>query len=311
MEVEGLQRMRLLLWHAIAEKQLPGGVKHEAWRLYGGSVSEATKGLLKKLAALPWGEYEFRRTATAKRLGYCETTIDWLTNQEKARRQDPVRQSRGGASARTHARKFGNKQTPISRSWQFSRPGGILHESKGCFYGRVQIDGFTLEWPLGLQNRTDAEMRVKPAVDAFERVGKAARRWRECLKGSDEAKRALKIVLDEQNRYRAALLAIGAKHSKRWPEIVKLSEKPPFDETRMPNPNGATRWFVDLLLKNRERQPRPLETVEDRIGLLDEATRRFSLSGRQARRCYESAQDITGIKTWSTAHRGKARKSAS
>src|SRR5262249_39726950 len=100
-EVEGPQRMRLLLWHAIAEKQLPGGVKHEAWRLYGGPITEATKRLLKKLAELPWGEYELRRTATAKRLGYCETTIDWLTNQERARRQDPVRQARGGAAMRT------------------------------------------------------------------------------------------------------------------------------------------------------------------------------------------------------------------
>jgi hypothetical protein len=306
---EGQRRMRLLLWHAIIEKQLPGGVKHEAWRLYGGPISEATQRLLEELAELPWEKYELRRAAAAKRLGYCETTIDWLTNQEEARRQDPVRQSLGATVARYNARKLGKKQTPISRAWQFSRAGNMLHKHKGFFYGRVQIDGLMLEWPLGLQNRTDAEARVKPAREAFERVGKAARDWRDCPKESDEARKALKILLDEQNRYRAALVAAGAKHSKRWPEVVKVLESSPFDETNLPNPKGATSWFVDLLFTNPKQPPRPLETVGDRIGLLQEAMKRFNISGRQARRCYETAQDTTGIKTWSTTHRGKARKS--
>src|SRR5262245_31253797 len=34
-EAKGPERMRLLLWHAIAKGQLPGGVKHPAWGLYG------------------------------------------------------------------------------------------------------------------------------------------------------------------------------------------------------------------------------------------------------------------------------------
>jgi hypothetical protein len=53
-EVEAPQRLRLLLWHAIAKGQLPGGFKHEAWHLYGGKIPEETKGLLRRLRALPW-----------------------------------------------------------------------------------------------------------------------------------------------------------------------------------------------------------------------------------------------------------------
>jgi hypothetical protein len=78
--VEGPQRIRLLLWHAIAEGLLPRGVKHPAWVLYGGPIPQATKRLLRRLVALPWGEYELRRTAAVQRLGYHASTIDWLTN---------------------------------------------------------------------------------------------------------------------------------------------------------------------------------------------------------------------------------------
>ena len=37
----------------------------------------------------------------------------------------------------------------------------------------------------------------------------------------------------------------------------------------------------------------------------------FNVSFRRVRRCYEFAQEITRIRSWSTTHRGKARKSAS
>jgi hypothetical protein len=47
------------------------------------------------------------------------------------------------------------------------------------------------------------------------------------------------------------------------------------------------------------------------LGRRLKAAERFNVSLRRARRCYESAQDIARITTWSTTHRGKARKSAS
>jgi hypothetical protein len=50
-ELEGPQRMRLLLSHAIVEGQLPRGEKHPAWGLYGGPIPQASKRLLTSLAA--------------------------------------------------------------------------------------------------------------------------------------------------------------------------------------------------------------------------------------------------------------------
>jgi hypothetical protein len=55
--------MRLILWHAIAEGRLPSGVKHPAWGLYGGPISQSTKRLLKRLAGRLTGASS--RTATA------------------------------------------------------------------------------------------------------------------------------------------------------------------------------------------------------------------------------------------------------
>jgi hypothetical protein len=301
------QRLSLLLWHAIGKNQLPGGVKHEAWCLYGGPISEATKRLLKDLAELPWGEYVLRRTATAKRLGYCETTIDWLTDQEKARRQDPVRQARGGAAARTHARKTGKKQTPKSRSWQFSRVGAMLHvHSKGHpIYGRVTIDRLTLDWPLPVQNRAAGEAHLKPAIAARKSVKKAADDWRNCSVGSSEAEGAAKALLREQHRFRDALAAVGAKRSKNWANAAPQFDELPFDEASRPDLEGCTRWFVELLRKNPERPPsgRPVEM------LLKEANTLFRVGGRGARRAYEFAQERTGNRNWSTTRR--PRKSAS
>jgi hypothetical protein len=68
--VKGPQRMRLLLSHAIAEGQLPRGVKHPAWGLYGGPIPEGSKRLLRRLAALPCVEYELQRMLDA--LALCE-----------------------------------------------------------------------------------------------------------------------------------------------------------------------------------------------------------------------------------------------
>jgi hypothetical protein len=230
------ERLRLLLWHAIREGQLPGGFKHEAWHLYGGKIPEETKGLLRRLRALPWRQYESQREPMAERLGYHASTLDWLTNQDEARRQDPVRRAKCDATLRSYGRKTGKKQTPKSRSWQFSRVGTMLHvHSKGHpIYGRVTIDRFTLDWPLPVQNRTAGEAHVKPAVDARQSVKKAADDWRKCSIGSSEAKGASNALLRAQHRFRDALAAVGAKRSKNWAKAVPEFDELPFDET-----NGA------------------------------------------------------------------------
>jgi hypothetical protein len=296
-EVEGPQRMRLLLWHAIDEGQLPRGVKHPAWGLYGGPIPQASKRLLRRLAALPWGEYELERPA-AQCLGYHASTIDWLTNQEEAKKADPMRRALARKLARSRARKVW-KRTPISRSWQFGAVGGMLavHSDEHPIYAQLTIAGFTLRWRLVAQSREEAQALVKPAVAARARVREAARNWRECLVGSPEAKTALAALLVEQSRFRDALLALGANRSKGWAEVAKALREPPSDETG--GEKGCIRWFVHLLLENPERPPpgRPVGV------LLKEAKAQFGLSDRGARRCYEFAQEKTGNWNWSTRRR--------
>ena len=125
------------------------------------------------------GEYELERTAAARRLGYHASTIDWLTNQDKARQADP-----GEAGAGSHARAVPHPQdrerTPISRSWQFRAVGGMLAVHSHRIYAQLTMAGFTLRWPLAAQNRAEGEALVKPAGDARARVREAARDWREC-----------------------------------------------------------------------------------------------------------------------------------
>ena len=293
------QRMRLVVWHAIEKGQLPSGVKHPAWDLYGGPILPSTKRLLTRLASLPWAEYKSKRTQAAKRLGYHKSTIDWLTNQDKARQADPLRRAEARKNARSRAR-WDGKRTPISRSWQFTAVGGMLavHLGEHPIYAQVTIAGLTLRWRLAVKNRAEGEARVKSAVAARARVREAARTWRECLIDSPEAKTALATVMVEQRRFRNALLAVGAKRSKGWAEVTKALNEPPVDETG-PNRERCTRWFVELLLKNPERPPpgRPVEM------LLEEADTRFRVGGRAARRCYEIAQETTGSRNWSATRR--------
>jgi hypothetical protein len=299
--VKGRQRMRLLLSHAIAEGQLPRGVKHPAWGLYGGEIPERSKRLLKRLAGLPWVEYELQRTAAAQRLGYHPSTLDRLTNQDKARKADPVRRARARTLARSRARKLFGKVRPISRSWQLGAVGRMLavHSDGKHIYAQLTIAGFTLRWPLAVQNRAEGEALLKPAVDARARVREAARHWRECLVGSPEAKTALAAILREQHRFRDALLAVGAHRSKRWAEVVIALKKAPFDEMSKPNHEGCKRWFVDLLRKNPERPPpgRPVQM------LLKEANTLFRVGSRGARDCYRFAQDKTGNRNWTRTRR--------
>ena len=303
-EVRGPKRMRLLLSHTIGEGRLPRGIEHPAWGLYGGQIPQASKRLLGRLAALPREKYELQRAAAAQRLGYHASTIDWLTNQDKARQADPVTRARTRTLARSRARKVG-KWTPISRSWHFRAVARMLavHSDGHPIYAQLTMGGFTLRWRLAVQNRADGEALLKPAVDARARVRDAARAWRECLVGSPEAKTALAALLGEQRRYRDALLAVGAKRASGWAEVVKALNESPFDDSN--RAEGCTRWFVELLLKNPERPP-PGRTVEM---LLKEAVEMFRVGGRGARRCYDFAQEKTGNRNWSTTRR--PRKSAS
>jgi hypothetical protein len=306
-----VQRLRLLLWHAIATGQLPGGFKHEAWRLYGGKIPEKTKRLLRRLGALPWQQYELRRELMAERLGYHASTLDWLTNHEADRRQDPERRAKCDATLRSQARSTGKQQTPKSRTWQFSRLGKMLHvHSKGHpIYGRVTIDRVTMDWPLPVQNRTAGEAHVKSAVDARQSVKKAANYWRKCSIGSPEAKAALTALLREQRRFRDALAAVGAKRSKNWEKAVRQFDELPFDETsRTDLEKACTRWFVGLLLENPSKPPRPLEETRDGSGVFKEAAARFNVSLRRARRCYEFAQEKTGNTNWRSG--GRPQKKA-
>ena len=301
------QRMRLILWKAIADKRLPGGVKHLAWRLYGGGIPEKTKRLLSRLRALPRQKYELRRRAAAQRLGYQASTIDWLTNQDIARQADPVRQRLRRTLGRSRGRKVGQR-TPISRSWQFGPIGQILavHSDERFIYAQLTIAGFTLRWRLPVQNRAEAEALVKSAVEARARVREAAGYWRECRVGSPEAKAALTSVLSEQRRFRDALAAVGAERSKNWATAVPAFDKPPFDETtRRDLEKGCTAWFVEILLNNPDRPPpgRPVRI------LLKEADELFCVGGRGVRRCYEFAQEKTGNRNWSTSRRPRKSES--
>ena len=106
--VEGRQRMRLILWHAIAEKQLPKGENHRAWRYYGGAIPQSIKGLLRRLAPLPWPTYAPHREPAAAKLGLLPKTIDWLTKQQQNRPPHP----KEAHFRRSNARRKG-KRIPV------------------------------------------------------------------------------------------------------------------------------------------------------------------------------------------------------
>jgi hypothetical protein len=52
-EAEGPERMRLILWCAIAYGRLPKGKNHPAWSLYGGPIAQSTKRLFTDRRAIP------------------------------------------------------------------------------------------------------------------------------------------------------------------------------------------------------------------------------------------------------------------
>jgi hypothetical protein len=73
-EVEEPQRMRLILWHAIAEGQLPKDKNHPAWRYYGGAIPQSIKGLL---ASRPCRGRNMRRSARLR-------LQDWASCQQRS-----------------------------------------------------------------------------------------------------------------------------------------------------------------------------------------------------------------------------------
>jgi hypothetical protein len=307
------QRMRLILWHAIAEGRLPSGVKHPAWGLYGGPISQSTKRLLKRLAALPWAEYELQRKTAAAVLGLHERTVDWLTNQDKARQHDPVRRARARTIARSRTRK--EKRTPISRSWHFSAVGGMLavHPDGNHIYAQLTIAGFTLRWRLAVQNRAEGEALVKPAVDARARVREAARDWRECLVGSREAATALEACSDAQRLYLQALRGAGAERADGWAEFARLVLEPPWDAGTGSKPPRAASVRAKkkcLVLMKADARRNPDRPPYPHREYANSMRRRIpGLKHREFEECWRGVLALPEVKWGGTNGKGGRRKS--
>jgi hypothetical protein len=142
-EVKGPERMRLILWCAIAYGRLPKGKNHPASGLYGGPIAQSTKRLLTRLTRLPWAEYEPHRKKVADRLGYHATTIDWLTKHDKARAETAA----AVKSRRARLRKTGAR-FPKRDSWHFGPVGSMLaNHPSGLNYAQLTITGSTFRSP--------------------------------------------------------------------------------------------------------------------------------------------------------------------
>ena len=281
-EVAG-QVLRLLLSRAIEQEKLKGGIEHPAWIAYGGPIARATKRLLQHLTELAWDEYQTEREPAAARLGLHVTVLDFLTDHEKPATvvAATCRRSRG----RRHG-----KHTPMSRSWQFRRIGGMIHSHRQCFYGRVMIGYRTFSWRLTVSNRADAEHLVKPALEARRRVREAAWHWREV-----PTEAAMNALVAAQLRYCRALERTGAKGCKDWGHLLELLEVGPSDEaTAM---DQARNWFTALLIEHPKYPPRAVEK------LIEEAIEKFAVSNPKARQAYREAQHRTGNDTWSETRR--------
>ena len=277
------QVLRLLLSHAIERGKLNGGIEHPAWIAYGGPIARATKYLIQRLTDLAWGEYELKRKPEAAHLGLHITVLDFLTDHEKPATvvAATCRRSRG--------RRRG-KHTPMSRSWQFRRIGGMIYSRRQCFYGRVMIGYRTFPWRLPVSNRADAEHLVQPALEARRRVREAAWHWREY-----PTEAAMKAVLAAQLQYCRALERTGAKDCKEWGDLLELLKVGPSDETAAID--RARNWFMALLKKHPNYPPRPVEE------LIQEAMEKFTLSKPRARKAYRDAQNMTGNYKWSETRR--------
>jgi hypothetical protein len=213
------QRMRLLLWHAINERQLQWGFKHPAWELYGGRIAQSTKRLLTWLTALPWTEYEPHRKEAAERLGYHATTIDWLTKHDKARAQTRA----AARNRRARLRKNTGAQFPKRTSWHFRPVGSMLAlHPDGPIYMQLTIEGLPFRRRLKARDRHEAAAIVEPVRSARENVRRASEEWGGYELGTPASLAAEARVVTACGQFATALHAMGAPD-----RLIQLAMKPP------------------------------------------------------------------------------------
>jgi hypothetical protein len=212
------QRMRLILWQAIADKRLLRGVKHPAWRLYGGPIPRSTKRLLTQLAGLPWAEYELQRKKAAESLGLHVRAVDWLAKQDKARPESTTAIN----SRRARLRKAGHR-FPNRDSWHFGAVGSVLAIHPGRqIYAQLTIANSIFRWRLSARDRDEAAAIIEPVRSARAQVRKAAQEWGACELGTPASVAAKARVVAACGRYATALSAVGAPA-----ESIRLAMKPP------------------------------------------------------------------------------------
>jgi hypothetical protein len=212
------QRMRLILWQAIADNRLLGGVKHPAWRLYGGPIPQSTKRLLTRLAALPWAQYELQRKEAAASLGLYVKALDRLAKQDKARPESAT----AIRSRRARLRKAGHR-FPKCDSWHFGPVGwGLAINSGGQIYAQLTITGSTFRWRLSARDREEAAAIIGPIRSARAQVRKAAEEWGACELRTPASLAAETRLVTACGRYATALSDVGAPD-----ECIRLAMKPP------------------------------------------------------------------------------------
>jgi hypothetical protein len=212
------QRMRLILWCAIAYGRLPKGTNHRAWGLYGGPIAQSTKRLLTRLTGLPWAEYEPHRKEVAERLGYHATTIDWLTKHDKARAETPA----AVKSRRARLQKRGHR-FPKRDSWHFGAGGSLLAIHPGRqIYAQLMIAGSMFRWRLSARDREEAAAIIEPVRSARAQMRKAAEEWGACELGTPASVAAEARFVTACGLYATALSAVGAPD-----ECIRLAMKPP------------------------------------------------------------------------------------
>jgi hypothetical protein len=212
------QRMRLILWQAIADKRLLRGVKHPAWRLYGGPIPQSTKRLLTRLAGLPWAEYELQRKEAAASLGLYVKAVDWLAKQDKARPESAT----AIRSRRARLRK-GGQRFPKRDSWHFGPVGSMLAiHPDGPIYAQLTIAGSTFRWRLKVRDREEAAAIMEPVRSARGQVRKASEEWGDCELGTSASVAAAPQVVTACAKFATALTAVGAPK-----ECSRLALQPP------------------------------------------------------------------------------------
>jgi hypothetical protein len=267
-KLEGPQRMRLILWRAIAEGQLPKGKNHPAWRYYGGAIPQSIKRLLRRLASLPWAKYAPLREAAAAKLGLLPTAIDWLTKQQQNRPPHPKQ----AHFQRSNARRKG-KRIPMADSWQCGPVGTMLAVNRTAIYAQLTIDGHQFRWRLAANNREEGKAIVQPAISARSDVKAAMDHWRRYEVGTEEGQRALRALGDAQRRYLEALRAADAERAENWVQLQKLVQQLPLDESVIRRPihplpetasKKARRYFAADMKRAKERERAALKAGHEK-----------------------------------------------